>query len=248
MNDAELLGGVLCDTANPYSAASVLASLLRGDHPDPLTARRAGLDPELVRVVRSRLAGDPERIEMACQLGAAWVMGRRSAATPDPWDLVASLPTGVDLPAGLHHTTGETLMALIVGAVTSIRLVSPFIDRIGLTFLEDALASATLRDVQVEVLLPTRSTHALDALAVLRNTIAEHGDRRRLTISMLRTDAPWAHLKVLTSDSTQAYIGSANVTGRGITGPNLELGVLVRGPAVVVVERILDRFRQPTAV
>jgi phosphatidylserine/phosphatidylglycerophosphate/cardiolipin synthase-like enzyme len=59
-------------------------------------------------------------------------------------------------------------------------------------------------------------------------------------------DAPWAHLKVLSSDSVAAYIGSANVTGAGIAGPNLELGILVRGPAVAVVERVLDLYREPS--
>jgi hypothetical protein len=33
-----------------------------------------------------------------------------------------------------------------------------------------------------------------------------------------------------------------NVTGAGMTGHNLELGVLVRGATVAVVEQILDLF------
>lgn len=245
MDDAELVGGVLFDAADPYAAASDLTGLLLAARLDPIAARRAGFDRDLVEVVRLRLGGDQDRISIACSLGAAWVMGRRSVAAPEPWDLVASLPPGTRLPPGLHRTTGETLMGLVVGAATAVRLVSPFIDRLGLDFLGDAIASATLRDVRVEVLLPTRSTHAAQALSQLRQTIVDHGRPERLTISTLRTDAPWAHLKVLTSDSTAAYIGSANVTGPGISGPNLELGVLVRGPAVVVVERILDEFRQP---
>jgi hypothetical protein len=48
---------------------------------------------------------------------------------------------------------------------------------------------------------------------------------------------------VLVSDSAAAYIGSANVTDAGIAGPNLELGVLVRGRAVEVVDQLLDLFR-----
>jgi len=41
-----------------------------------------------------------------------------------------------------------------------------------------------------------------------------------------RDDAPWAHLKVMTVDSAAAYIGSANVTGATLAGPNLELLVV----------------------
>jgi phosphatidylserine/phosphatidylglycerophosphate/cardiolipin synthase-like enzyme len=98
--------------------------------------------------------------------------------------------------------------------------------------------------VALEVLLPTRSTHADDALDALRDTIRRSGSIARFSVARLRFDAPWAHLKVLTADTSSAYIGSANITGAGLTGDNLELGVLVRGPAVAVVERVLDLYRQ----
>jgi phosphatidylserine/phosphatidylglycerophosphate/cardiolipin synthase-like enzyme len=244
MDDAELIGGVLNGAADPRSAAKNLNALLLAGRADALAARRAGFDPDLVRIVGSKLGGNPNRIEMACALGAAWVMGRRSVPMPEPWDLVASLPQGTRLPAGLRRTTGETLMRLVVEARHTIRLVSPFIDRSGLDFLADALAAATRRGVRVEVLLPTRSTHAGDAIDELRRSIRDHGAIERLTVAALQTDAPWAHLKVLTADSAAAYIGSANVTGAGIAGHNLELGVLISGPTVAVVEEIVDQFRQ----
>jgi len=92
--------------------------------------------------------------------------------------------------------------------------------------------------------LPTRSTHAGDALDELEATIRRDGDVANYAVASLRFDAPWAHLKVLSCDSVAAYIGSANVTGAGIAGPNLELGILVRGPAVAVVERVLDIYQE----
>jgi Phosphatidylserine/phosphatidylglycerophosphate/cardiolipin synthases and related enzymes len=243
MDDAEFLGGVLHDAADPYAAARVLTALLLSQS-DRTAARRADFDPDLVDVVRAKLGGDPDRMAMACTLGAAWIMGRRSVAAPEPWELVASLPPGTRLPAGLRRTTGETLMQVVVEATRTLRLVSPFIDRPALDFLADALAAATLRGVRLEVLLPTRSTHAGDALDELRRTIREHGRPEKLAVCGLQGDAPWAHLKVLTADSTVAYIGSANVTAAGIAGANLELGVLVRGSTVAVVEGLLDQFRQ----
>ena len=42
----------------------------------------------------------------------------------------------------------------------TLRIVAPFIDWLGLSFLADALSAATARGVSLEVLLPTRSTHA----------------------------------------------------------------------------------------
>lgn len=245
MDDAELVGGVLVDAPDPRAAAQDLARLLSAPRPDRAAAVRAGLDPELVDVLRGRLATDADRLQVVCQEAAAWVLGRRSVVIGEPWDLVASLPSGTRLPPGLRHTTGETLVQLVVRARSTLRLAAPFIDRPGLSFIGDALAAATARGVRLEILLPTRSTHADDALDELEDTIRRCGTVDNFVVSRLRFDAPWAHLKVLTSDSTAGYIGSANVTGAGIGGHNLELGVLVRGATVAVVEQILDLYRQP---
>lgn len=239
-----MVAGVLDQSANPVASAEDLAALLITTPGDRAEAQRAGLDPDLVDVLRLRFGNDVERIRLACREGAVWVLGRRSVVVAEPWDLVASLPPGEILPTGLHYTTAETLTHLVTGARLTLRLAAPFIDRHGLSFFGDALAAATQRGVALEVLLPTRSTHADGALDELHNTIRRSGSIARFSVSRLRFDAPWAHLKVLTADTLSAYIGSANVTGAGLTGHNLELGVLVRGPAVVVVERVLNLYRQ----
>jgi phosphatidylserine/phosphatidylglycerophosphate/cardiolipin synthase-like enzyme len=243
VHDAELVGGVLLDVPDPWRSARDLIALLSSSRVDRRAASLIGLDPDLVDVLRARFMGDPARIESACNLGAAWVMGRRSVVVAEPWDLVASMPADTRLPAGLRRTTGETLVQLVTQATRTLHLVAPFIDRTGISFLADALAAATARGVRLEILVPTRSTHAGDALDKLQATIAREGDLANLSVTEFRHDAPWAHLKVLACDSAAAYIGSANVTGAAIAGPNLELGILVRGPAVAVVERVLDLFR-----
>ena len=244
MDEAELVGGVLVDAADPREAARRLADLLFASQLDRTAAARAGLHPDLVDVIRARIGNHRERVWIACQEGAAWVLGRRSVVVSEPWDLVVSLPSGTALPSGLRRTTGETLMQLVVSATRTLRLVAPFIDRPGLAFLSDALAAATARGVSLEILMPTRSTQADDALDELGGTIRRDGLLANLRVSRLRLDAPWAHLKVMTSDSFAAYIGSANVTEAGIAGHNIELGVLVRGPTVMVVEHIIDLYRQ----
>jgi phosphatidylserine/phosphatidylglycerophosphate/cardiolipin synthase-like enzyme len=238
VDDAELVGGVILDAPDPVRAARDLADLLTGGSP-----RGSRFDPVLVDVLRNRLGRDRARIETACDLGAAWVKGRRSVTSVEPWELVASLPGGTPLPSGLRRTTGETLVQLVVRAVRTLRLAAPFIDQTAMSFLADSLAAATARGVSLEVLLPTRSTHAGPALGGLERVIEREGDVRRFSVASLRDDAPWAHLKVLSSDATAAYIGSANVTRAGIAGGNLELGILVRGSAVATVEQVLDLFR-----
>ena len=247
MDDAELVGGVLDAASDPRHAAHQLADLLLAPLADPAAAAQAGLTPELVEVLRARLGDDPDRVTTACQQGAAWVLGRRSVAAQEPWDLVASLPTGTDLPHGLNRTTGETMIQLVVEATTTLRLATPFIDRPGLSFLREPLAIAAARGVSLEILVPTRSSHADDALIALEKAIIRHGFIDHLRMSRFRADAPWAHLKVLTADASVAYIGSANITRAGLAGPNLELGVLVRGNSVRAVERILDIYRESGA-
>lgn len=242
MDDAELVGGVLIDCDDPRRSAVQLAELILARRVDRNAAATAGLEPDLVEVLRGRLGREPERVPSLCQEAAAWVLGRRSIVAAEPWDLVASLPSAATLPAGLRRTTGETLIQLVVQATRTLRLAAPFIDRAGLSFMGDALAAATSRGVKLEILLPTRSTHADDALVDLTATITARGRADNYSVSRLRDDAPWAHLKVLTADSIAAYIGSANVTGAGIGGHNLELGVLVRGEPVAVVEQVLSMF------
>jgi phosphatidylserine/phosphatidylglycerophosphate/cardiolipin synthase-like enzyme len=244
MHDAELVGGVLCAAPDPWSAARNLAGLLIAPRVDRRQASSLGLDPDLVEVLRTHFGGDGSRSSAACDLGAAWVLGRRSVANAEPWDLVASLPRNTPLPPGLTRTTGETLVQLVTQSTTALRLAAPFLDLPGISHLADGLAAATARGVRLEILLPTRSTHAGGALRELRAAVARDGSSANLSVVALRDDAPWAHLKALTADSQAAYIGSANVTGAGLAGPNLELGILVRGPAVVVVEQVLDLFRE----
>lgn len=244
MEDAELVGGVLLDAADPKRAADHLAKLLLTRDSGRLTASQFGLDPDLVEVLRARMASDTERIVAACRSGAAWVLGRRSVGADETWELVGSLPGGTPLPEGIHRTTGETLIQLVAQAQRTLRIAVPFIDRPGLSYLADALAAATTRGVTVDILLPTRSTHADDALHYLADTIRQCGATDRVRVLRLYPDAPWSHLKVVTSDSNAAYIGSANITGAGIAGSNLELGVLVHGPTVRVVEKMIDLYRQ----
>ncbi len=244
MEDAELVGGVLVDAPDLHAAANVLAGFLGGPQSDQAAAIAHGLDPHLVDVLRVRYGGDPARARYLCDLGAAWVLGRRSVNAAEPWDLVASVPSEIPLPPGLRRTTGETLVRLVSQSTRTLYLAAPFIDWPGMSLLADALSAATARGVKLQIFLPVRSTHGHRALAELEVIIRSEGDVANYSVAALRDDAPWAHLKVLSSDSVAAYLGSANITGAGISGPNLELGVFVRGHAVGVIEHLLESFRE----
>ncbi len=244
VEEAELVGGVLFDAHDPVAAARVLVELLTSARVDPAMARRAGLEPVLVESLKRKLPADRSSLEMACAVGAAWVLGRRSSTTEEFWEVVASLPVGEKLPLGLRRTTGETMIGLAATARKRIRFATPYIDESGIGFLTDSIVAATRRGVTVVVFEPQSWEPARAATAAVSAAVAANGDSTRLRLARTTADAPFAHLKVMVVDSLAAYIGSANITGAGLAGRNLELGVLVKGSQVVVIDRILDLYQE----
>lgn len=113
----------------------------------------------------------------------------------------------------------------------------------GLKVLTHAILAATLRGVSVEVFEPQGSEPGKAAMSTLAEFVKASGDPRRFRLVRSALDAPFAHLKVLVADGALAYIGSANITAAGLAGRNLELGVLVHGPQVAVIDRVLDIYR-----
>ena len=132
-------------------------------------------------------------------------------------------------------------MQLVTQATRTLRLVAPFIDRTGLSFLADALAAATARGVSSR----GPRAHSVHARGRRPGRTPRRRSHARATSRDSRVPAfvrrsvgapQGARLRLRTA----AYIGSANVTGAAIAGPNLELGILVRGSTVAVVERVLS--------
>lgn len=243
MDEAEFVGGVLVDSEDPRATGVALAEILSSPVLDEGRVRELGLEPVLVEVLRRRLTQDARRIERACAEGAAWVMGRRSLMQSGCWELVASLPPGALAPSELSRSTGKTMLALVSGARRRVRMAAPFVDAVALDFLADALAAATNRGVHIDLFMPTRAPSGAQAMARLLERVRGQGAGACLRIARFRAGAPWAHLKVIAVDSEAAYIGSANLTRAALAGPNLELGVLVRGGAVRTIEEILDSYR-----
>lgn len=246
MNEAELVGGVLFDADDPVEAAASLVELLTEERPAPEQAHEAGLEPVLVESLRKKLPTDRKSLEVACYGGAAWVLGRRSAVSEESWEVVASLPSGTVLPTGLRRTTGETMIGLASGARSRIRFAAPYVDQAGIGFLTDSIVAATRRGVVVELFDPRSWEPARAAISEVQQAVSSFGDsdQFRLVVNSL-PEAPFAHLKVMVVDARAAYIGSANITAAGLAGRNLELGVLVRGDQVAVIDRILDLYQQP---
>lgn len=242
MHESELVGGALFHADDPVEAGRVLAELLTSDQVDAKRAREAGLEPVLVEALKRKLSTDYRAIQVACASGVGWVLGRRSGRVDDTWDVVATLPAHCELPSGLRRTTGETMIGLASTAQHRIRFAAPYVDEHGIGFLSDAIAAATRRGVVVDLFDPVTWAPARAAIGTVTDAVAVYGDPRLLHLVRAAPDAPFAHLKVMVVDGAAAYIGSANITAAGLAGGNLELGVLVRGRQVNVIDGILSLY------
>lgn len=242
MNEVEMFGGVLYTASDVATATATLAALLKAPHTDVGVAARAGLDPLLVDSLRNLNIADREEIDYACALGAAWVLGRRSADIEHSWEAVASIPANMELPKGLDRTTAETLIGLANRASKRIRLAAPFMDVQGIGYLMDSIVAATLRRVEVEIVRSVFGQREDDALAALLANARTTGDISFLTVLEPLEGIPFPHLKVMTVDGKSAYVGSANLTAAALEARNLEFGVWIIGDQVKVLDSFLDSY------
>ena len=242
MHDSELFGGVLYSATDVLAAAEVLAELLKKPTADRAIAIQAGLDPTLVDSLRVLKISDAVAIDHACALGAAWVSGRRSIPTEHTWEAVASLPAHMPLLDRLHRTTAETLIGLVNGAETRLRLAAPFMDEQGVGYLADSIVGATLRQVAVELIRPAQGRRERASIASLHHSVRKKGNPSLFTLLNTVEGGPFPHLKVMTVDGMVAYVGSANFTAAALEGRNLELGVLIHGKQVEVIDEFLEMY------
>lgn len=237
-----MVGAVLYGSSDPIQAAETLFEIL-STAPDLGVIRTSGFNESLVKALRSNLPTDRQQLRDACQRGAGWVLGRRSAPSASDWELVASVPTDGLLPPGVRRTTGETIVGLINGATQRLCFAAPYVDLGGVAAIMDAVVAATNRNVTVEIFDPLHWAPAAAALRVLSSHIRSDGNPRYLVIRRAAPEAPWAHLKVVVADDRVAYLGSANITEAGLVR-NVELGVLIAGGNVAAINRLLDLWSQ----
>lgn len=242
IEQARTAGALLVAAPDPLEAIAPLCAYL--ESPDTGRAQAlegVGISPKIVHDFRELLPRDRDGLERACELGAAWVIGRRSAPATTRW---APVVTGRELDrATFDRRTAETLVTLIIEAKSTIRLFTPFLDPGGIGAVAHALAAATARGVSVHFGYWAVADRA-DASRALEAEIAEFGDPNRLLLVGLSETESFPHLKLLVTDGRRAYIGSANLTYAGLTH-NVEVGAVVEGEAVKVYERLLDTLLRP---
>lgn len=187
------------------------------------------------------LPKDPAERGRQCQLARAWVIGRSSAQQPASWQPVVT--TGEVEAAGVDRLTAETMIGLIVGARTTLRIFSPFIDARGIDVLTLPLVAATRRRVRVSIGYAVRGNRE-NAVQRLKLGVEESGAPDQFRAVAIESDRPFPHLKLIAADGNRAYIGSANLTWPALTS-NAEVGALVDGASVHVLERWFDDLITP---
>ena len=240
----ELVGGALVDCTDPVKASRhLLAALLSPTRPTKAELSGTELDVELVDSLRRELTGGDVELAVACARGAAWAMGRQSGLSDDSWEPVLTGDAPLVLPAGIQRTTAETMTSLINAARSRVRFVAPFFDVSGASFLAEPLAAATSRGVDVELYLPPDLAAKRAPVNVVVAAVRRDGAPERFRVFAASTSGPWPHLKVMVSDSSAAYVGSANITEKGLREGNLEFGVLLTGPQVAIIDGVIDLIR-----
>jgi phosphatidylserine/phosphatidylglycerophosphate/cardiolipin synthase-like enzyme len=118
------------------------------------------------------------------------------------------------------------------------------VDEAGLGTIVSALAAATSRGVAVDLAYREETTAVVTS--VVTGAVADKGSAAMLRLRPLIANDNFPHLKVLTIDGSAAYIGSANLTWAALVY-NVELGVLVDGPAVTALDQLFDLMVEPAA-
>lgn len=165
-----------------------------------------------------------------------------AAASADRWDGVMTVPPYLKnaVAPGEVRETAVVLRDLISKAEASIVMASPFLDK-GFHALMPEIAGFMGRGGKFLLLTSSllESAHNAGVVRELRDGFAG-GDagQDRLEVVSWEEEGLGLHTKALVADSVRAYVGSANFTWYGM-GQQAELGVLLEGPRVAGLERLL---------
>jgi cardiolipin synthase len=137
--------------------------------------------------------------------GEAW----QAAAEPVSEDpaLARVVVSGPDANLETNH---KVIMGAISVAERSIRIMSPYFLPDGV--LLGAIATAALRGVKVEIIVPAQNNLGI----VARAMNAQFGESLRNGVRIYKAGKVFNHSKLLAVDETWAYIGSSNLDSRSL--------------------------------
>jgi phosphatidylserine/phosphatidylglycerophosphate/cardiolipin synthase-like enzyme len=141
------------------------------------------------------------------------------------------------------HNTRDALIALASTAKTRLVILTPFLDEVGMDWVEDlfsAPAGGVERVLVVrgtdlmlrELLESRRREHAREGIRIYRYAIEHDPNTRNAKVETF-------HAKIVLCDKDAAYIGSSNMN-RASRELSLECGVHIAGPCVRPVAALVD--------
>jgi len=141
------------------------------------------------------------------------------------------------------HNTRDSLIALASNAQWRLVILSPFLDDVGMDWVEELFAAPPPEVERIlivrgtdfslrELLDSRRAEHAREAIKVYRYAIEHDPNTRDAKVETF-------HAKIVLCDNDAAYIGSSNMN-RASRELSLECGVHIAGPCVRPVATLVD--------
>jgi cardiolipin synthase C len=253
MSSAQLLHEVIAELGAQLPAAHLAAWVLilqDTSSPDPdLQARLINAQPgyaisaKAARLVQAWRAAGPSvpGNALALALETAALMHARDA--DHRTEVVISGPTSDSVPLRL---TSSVVTELIRDARTALLIVS--FAAFGIADVINELEQATRRGVRIDLVLESTAAHGGTLHGTVEASAAFQAirDYARFWVwpadhrPVVGTSRAALHAKLVAADEHIALVGSANLTDKALAS-NLELGVVVRDPAVV--RRMVRHFR-----
>lgn len=141
------------------------------------------------------------------------------------------------------HNTRDALIALASTAKTRLMILSPFLDEVGMAWVEELFAAPAdeveriliVRGTDLvlkELLESRRGEHARQGIRIYRYAIEHDPNTRNAKVETF-------HAKIVLCDKDAAYVGSSNMN-RASRELSLECGVQISGPCVRPVVALVN--------
>ncbi|OYR63823.1 hypothetical protein DJ71_23075 [Halorubrum sp. E3] len=182
-------------------------------------------------------------------LREAFVGARLVAAQDDPPEntVVATIPyDDRALDPGMFEPLHGNLLELIRSAEDDLVLMSPFLSKQAYERLRPALITAADNGADITLITRYLTYGDKDFNREFARGVAAN---RRLTSATTYyeyiDDETWTtfHAKMVIADGELAYLGTANLTHKGLGG-NLELGVIFRDDTASRLTKLVEKLRQ----
>lgn len=192
------------------------------------------------------------------KLGAKVLSEAEEYAVPkkdDFVEIVATLPPVIIFGEKIQQIEpiDPAIKRLIISAENALWIVNPFFDVFGTASILPALASTASRGAEIkivtrEIFEKEKNWSLLNSLKLLISKFEEEKIIHKLEIrdffkrsGTTRRQIYALHSKLVLSDESACYIGSANVTEAGLKS-NFEIGVVIRGKKVKPIAELVNKL------